>query len=56
MNRAGAVMIGAVSSDLVRLRVSLRDVKPTPWRRIVVPTAIMRRPRVLRGSVVVFRP
>ena len=41
MNRAGTVMIGAVSSDLVRLRVSLRDVKPTPWRRIVVPTAIM---------------
>lgn len=28
-------------SDVVRLRVSLHDIKPTAWRRIVVPASIM---------------
>lgn len=31
---------GTSSADLAQLRVQLLDVKPTPWRRVVVPAAI----------------
>lgn len=40
-------------ADHVRLRVQLLDVKPTPWRRVVVPAAIRldRLHRVLQAAM-----
>lgn len=37
MTRKRGVPDGVTATAVVRLRVSLCDVKPTPWRRIVVP-------------------